>query len=339
MNARYLLTGTVQSDKNHFHVTVQLIQSESGEQLWANTYERAGNVSELFNVQNEIVKQVVNQIAGNFGAISRNISRITSKNNIEDLNIYNAVFWYYHFINKNTEEIFHQAVAALRDAVKKDQEYALGWAILGDIYMGGHFLGFKDVNVNNLISEAIHCGRKSITVDPLCQQAYQTLALAFLFLHSKLECLTIIESWAKLKQGEAGISGGIGFCLICCGEYERGFKMISDSVELNPYYQWWLNGGASFYYYHKKDYDNCIHWAKKMNMADIPWELLLITASYAELGYSEEAKKMAFQIKKDFPFLQNILIDFVSAFLQDDALVQHILKGLKKAGLKEGSVN
>jgi TolB-like protein/Tfp pilus assembly protein PilF len=332
LDAKYILTGSVQIDSTRLRISVQLVLGSTREQIWVNTYEKVSTAANLFQIQDEIVWQVVSQTAGHYGAIYRNVSKIPPLEKVDDLRIYDAIFWYYHFVNDNSEEFFHKAEAAMQKAVKADPSYALGWAVLGELYVGGYFNGYKSRFVENQLELAVSHGKKAIKIDPVCQHAFQTMALAHLFLHNKTESLKAIEEWVKIKPGAAGIMGAMGFCLICCAQYERGFKMLDESIQLNPYYQWWYNGGISFYYFHKEAFVDAIYWAEKMNMPHIPWELLMKTAALAEMNNLSEAKQHYTELNKRFPYLQNILEGYLGAFLQDELLVAKLYKALMKAG-------
>jgi TolB-like protein/Tfp pilus assembly protein PilF len=329
LDAKYILTGTVQYENHRLCVRAQLAKSITREQIWAHAYEKQCTVSELFSLQDEIVRQIISHTAGHYGAIFRDVVKLPGKKNIESPEIYNSIFWYYHFVKETTAEIFHKAVPALQQTLKKDPEYALGWAVLAEIYIGGVFIAIKANGVENPIEESIGYAKTALKIDPLCEHAYQALALSNLFRHSIPEARKAIHEWSKIKPGDSGIMGAMGFCLICCGEYEAGYKMLSDSIHLNPYYQWWYNAGISFYYFHKEEYEEAIYWAEKMNMPHIPWELLLKTASLAEMNQMDAAKHHASQIKERFPDLQAILKEYVGAFLQDEKLVNRLYLGLQ----------
>ncbi|WP_336514750.1 hypothetical protein [Pollutibacter soli] len=332
LDAKYMLTGTVQGNAETIRVRVQLILSETREQLWAESFEKKSTITDLFEIQDDIVRHVVSRIAGHFGAIVRNTSKIPPAKNIEDLKIYDAIFWYYHFVNDVSEEIFRKSLAAMQHSVRIAPEYALGWAVLGEIHIGGYFMGYRIEGTPDMIEEAYRCGKRSIKIDPFCQHAYQTLALASLFKKNRAETLKTINDWKKIPHQSAGIMGGIGFCLICCGEYDEGMKLIDDSVHLNPYYQWWINGGAAFYFFKKEQYDDAIYWAEKMNMPNVPWELIIKTTALAEMNLPAEASYTKEKLFNRFPELERYLEPYINAFIQDTDLTRKIYRQLVEVG-------
>lgn len=58
MEPRYLFTGDIQRQHDKVRVTVQLVRSASGQQLWSHSYERTLRAENLFRVQDEIASLV-----------------------------------------------------------------------------------------------------------------------------------------------------------------------------------------------------------------------------------------------------------------------------------------
>ncbi len=331
LKADFILTGTVHTEPGHLRTRISLVFTKTNEQIWAKTIDRIYTAEDLMELEDEIATKVISQVAGHYGVIFRNLIRSTRKTN-KDSKIHNAIFWYYHFVSETNEELFIQAEDALHQALQADPEYALGWAVLGEIKTAAWFMGYQSSKTENLLEDAVRCGEKSLRLDPQCQHAYQTLALANLFLHKKAEVMKVADNWLSLPYGASGIKGGIGFCLICCGEYEKGYAMLHDSISLNPYYQWWLNAGVCFYFIHQANYAAALIWAKKINMQHIPWTHILEVVCYFYLDDSLSAENKAAYIRQHFPFPENKLNFYISSFINEPLLVNSILHAMKSMG-------
>ncbi len=61
LNARYLLEGSVQSDRSRLRVTAQLIDSQTGSHVWSIRFDRTPQ--DIFAVQDEIATQVARALA------------------------------------------------------------------------------------------------------------------------------------------------------------------------------------------------------------------------------------------------------------------------------------
>lgn len=332
LDAKYILTGSIQESGSKIRIRVQLTQMDTQHQVWGSSYENEKAAMNTFLIQDDIVRHVVNQIAGSHGIISREAAKISTGKQVQDIKLYDAVFWYYHMVTNQNEEAYEKALKSTQEAVQLDPQYALGWAILSEIYVAGFFNGF-DSHITNPLDEAVRCGKEALKIDLRCQHAYQSLALAYLFQHKKTECVNIVEQWISLKSNAAGIAGGIGFSLICLGEYERGYKMLTDSIHLNPYYPWWFNGGISFYHFNKNEFEDSIYWADKMHLFSPRWELIMKAGSYVELGNLQEALACASLLSGVFPELTKVKKLYIGAFLQSDEIVNRLLAALEKVEL------
>jgi TolB-like protein/class 3 adenylate cyclase len=60
LNVRYLLEGSVQRDDNRMRVNVRLIDTDTGDHLWAERFDKP--VGDLFDMQDEIVARLANQL-------------------------------------------------------------------------------------------------------------------------------------------------------------------------------------------------------------------------------------------------------------------------------------
>jgi TolB-like protein len=105
LGAKYLLTGSLQSDHKHLHVRIQLIAGETGEQLWSKSFERNNTASAIFEIQNEIVRSILTEIGGYYGAIFRDMMNIPHSDRANGTEIYDAIFWYYHYQKIFTKEV------------------------------------------------------------------------------------------------------------------------------------------------------------------------------------------------------------------------------------------
>ena len=75
LNVRYVLEGSVQRGANRMRVSVQLIDAESGNHLWAERFDKP--LADLFDMQDEIVARLANALelaAGGRGGSARGAS-------------------------------------------------------------------------------------------------------------------------------------------------------------------------------------------------------------------------------------------------------------------------
>lgn len=334
--ARYAITGSIQSSEIELRVSVQLSLCDTGEQLWSKVFKHEFTAAAVFKIQDEIIDNVIHQIAGYYGAITRNMAKVSLGKRVTDMKVYDAMFWFYHHQHSFGEkDLYHKAFESLRYAVQADPEYALAWAVLGELYLDAHSIGMKFID--NQVQEGLACGLKAAALDPLCQHAYFTIGWGYNLLQNKTESMKAINRGLALNPGAAAITGTLGVGCIFHGEFERGVKILEDSIELNPYFPWYFSMGMSLYYFHKKEYEEALYWAERMQMPTALWDPLLRTACYAKLDRLEDAQKSAEALKVVLPVQsngnRNQVRDVLSMLFFSKELVDQLEDGLLKAGL------
>lgn len=330
LDASYLITGTVQTIGSRIRIHVQLTALKQMQQIWANSYERNRDELDSFTIMDDIVKHVTNQIAGTHGILIRHLVKIPSDQRLLDINWYDAVFWYYYLVNEVNElneEVFRKALHSIQVSVESNKHSALNWAILSETYVAGYFFKFN-CETEDPLKEAVRCGQTALQLDGRCDHAYQSLCLAWLFQKKKEECVKTAEQWISLNSNMAGVQGGIGFCLICCGEYEKGYGMLNDSIQLNPFYQWWFNAGLSIYYFNREEWDEAYYWAQKMQPRHMPWALILMTAAASNQGKKKEADRLREELHKHITMQE--LKPAIYSFILDVRVCERLYESIKQ---------
>lgn len=335
LGARYAVTGSIQSSETELRVSVQLSLCDTGEQLWSKVFKHEFTAAAVFKIQDEIIDSVIHQITGYYGAITRNVAKVSPGKRVTDMKVYDAMFWFYHHQNSfGDRELYQKAFEALQYAVKSDPEYALAWAVLGELYLDAHVIGMKFID--NQAEEGLACGLKAAALDPLCQHAYFTIGFGYNLLLNRTESLKAIERGLTLNTGAVAITGTLGVGYIFHGEVEKGIKILEDAIELNPYFPWYFNMGMSIYYFYKKEYEEALYWAERIQMPAALWDPLIRTACYSKLDRLEDARKSADALRIVLTpenATINHLRGAIHMLFSDDELRVELEECLLKAGL------
>ena len=331
LGAKYMLTGSVQSDSDQLRIWVQLILGVSGEQLWSRSFEKNRTATGFMEIQNEIVKSVLAAIGGYYGVIFRNTLQSPLRNYANSLEIYDAIFWYYYYQKTTSSETLEKAVNALTEAVKRDPDYALAWAMLSELYLGDKVHVFK--TVENPAQEGLKFALRAVEIDPNCQHGYQALSWAYLFHQEREKCLTAVQRCLAVNPHASDRTGAMGFVLICAGEFEQGYELLNGSILQNPYFPWWFNTGFYFYFLHKKEYAEAWRWAEKINLPSLFWDPLQKAAVLGHLGQKVEASRQIELLKMLLPDTSIQAKNGIESFLLSSRLKNELLEGLRMAGL------
>ena len=100
LGARYLLEGSLRQAANKLRIAVQLVDTNSGAHLWAETFDRVWQAEGIFDLQDEISDRVVVPVADVYGVLARAIAATTAIKPPETLTPYEAVC---RFFSPNSE--------------------------------------------------------------------------------------------------------------------------------------------------------------------------------------------------------------------------------------------
>src|SRR5207237_4221057 len=67
--ARYVLEGSIRKGGSGIRVSAQLVDTQTGAQLWAETYNRDLQASSIFAVQDDVAARIVATVADSYGVL------------------------------------------------------------------------------------------------------------------------------------------------------------------------------------------------------------------------------------------------------------------------------
>ena len=159
------------------------------------------------------------------------------------------------------------------------------------------------------------------------------LAWIYLFHHNRQASLKAADQAIAINPNSADTVGAMGFVYVCAGEFEKGFELLDDSIQHNPFCAWWFNIGFAFYFLHKKEYENALLWVEKVDRPDLLWDPMMKACALGHLHRRDEARRELDLLIQLLPDTGKQVKNIIESFLLSQDLNREILEGLKKAGL------
>jgi adenylate cyclase len=331
LDVQFLLAGSVRRDSKTVKVTIRLLDTSTGVQIWGESYKRDQTAADLIAVQEEIAGRVVGVIADQYGIINRGLSKESHKKAPADLRAYDAVLRFYHYETELTPQAFAEALAALEQAVKIDPEYGLAWSMLGHLHADNYALGFCEIE--EPLDKALTYAKKGVALAPQNQLARDALTLVYFHRGDKELFLQHAEQAIALNPNSPYIVGVAGWHMILFGEWDRGLKLLKKGMKLNPYHPSWFHLAPFMDYYRRSEYEDAYSEALKFNFPSLYLDPMMRAAALGQLGKHNQAKTALNQLlglEPDFTKRGRLL---VSRYVKVEDLVDAIFEGLHKAGL------
>jgi TolB-like protein len=123
-----VLEGSVRRAGERLRVTAQLISVANGYHLWSQRYDR--QVADVFDIQDDIVRAIVESLAP---ALSGD-SRTTVRRPTDNLEAYELYLKGRHYLNQRQPSTLRTAIQCFEQVIALDPEYALAYCGLADSY-------------------------------------------------------------------------------------------------------------------------------------------------------------------------------------------------------------
>jgi tetratricopeptide (TPR) repeat protein len=218
----------------------------------------------------------------------------------------------------------------LEKAVELNPLSADAHALLANVYLGEH--RFEMNPRPNPIGRALVHALAATRLDPQNAYARCWLAIVHFFRGENDRFEAESQLAVSLNPNDPETLADVGHYLAFMGEFERGVELSRRAQQLNPLHPSWYYFSFARLHYSQKAYEEVIADTEKVGLPHFYWTHLLRAAALGQLGRAEAPDSLAriFEIKPTFS-ARGELRKWNAA--PND--LEHILEGLRKAGLRE----
>src|SRR6202171_1102484 len=227
LNIRYVLEGSVQRRGKRLRVNVQLIDAESGRNLWAERFEKP--VADLFDMQDEIVSRLARTLDAQLIVAEARRAERSPHPDAMDLYFQGMA----SIFMGPTPEHLTQARGFFEQALAIDPrsiEAMVGMAFV-DVTMGADLL---TDNRAALLSAAATNAIKAHSLAPDHAQAHLVLGYVYIFTNRAARGIAECEHALVLNANLANAHGAIGLAKMFMGRAAETEGHILEAFRLSP---------------------------------------------------------------------------------------------------------
>jgi serine/threonine protein kinase len=336
LGARYLLEGSIRQAGSRLRIAAQLVDAISGVHLWAETYDRPFQAEAVFELQDDVAPRVVSTIADMNGILAHSMSETLRSRAPDQLTPYEALLRSFSYWERLTAGEHAAARAALEHAVEQAPNCADCWAVLSMLYGDEYKTGFN-VRPDSL-DRSLAAARRAVELAPSNPLAPLSLASVLFFRKERQAFRSAAERAIALNPLDGGTTAFLGMLIACSGDWERGCTLVEHAMQLNSHHLGWYWCAAAYNAYRKSDYRGALDIALKINTRGIWGAILVLAAAHGQLGEREAAQAGVRELLALMPYFAATARQECEKWWEPQ-LVEHLLDGLRKAGLKYGSAD
>ena len=228
LNVRYVVQGSVQRAADRIRVSAQLIDAQSGSNVWSQTYDR--NVADLFDLQDEISASIAAPLVGDLTRAEAKRAQSRGTQNVDAWNLYQL----------GEERVLRlsreDAVAArpfFERAVALEPQFASAHAGLSQAYTWQAVFGLASAR-SNMLARARESARRAVQLDPHDAQAHSALAFALLVSHDTPNGLAAAQRAVELNPSFPEAWNVLGYAKLMADDPNGCIVAIEQSLRLDP---------------------------------------------------------------------------------------------------------
>jgi serine/threonine-protein kinase len=230
LGVAHVLEGSLRKAGNRVRLSGQLIDVESGFQLWSQRFDR--ELDDVFAIQDEIATAVADQLKVTL--IGEPVTPAKAATHRPSREVYDLQLQASFHLSQETPDGIDTAVRLLEEAIELDPRYARAHALRSHCFSSLGLYGFR--GVQDVGHRADFAARKALELDPLDEKAHHALGLVLAWLHWDWEGAEASHRRAlELNPGDASARRGLGAnVLMPTGRTRPAIRELRKACTLNP---------------------------------------------------------------------------------------------------------
>lgn len=330
LNVSFILKGTIRRHDDQIRINMQLVNAETGFNIWAQRYDR--NLAEIFTVQDEVTASLIDALSIKLTSQEKHRLAQRATNNL-------VAYEYFLEGQRVSKEQTRQANALARDAYKQaidaDPTYGRAYGALAYTLALDYRHDWTDTPVENL-ERALSLAEQAVALDDSIPQTYWSLGYVHLRRKEYEKAQQAAMESIRVAPNYADGYGLLALINNSLGQAKTALDYATRGMQLNPYYTWDYLFNVGFSQYLLGDYVQAIkslEKAQERNENAIPIKIIL-AASYVRADRLDDAGWVIEQVRVLNP-TTTLSHTAKATPLTEPRLKMQLLDDLRKAGLPE----
>src|SRR6266542_4372415 len=231
LGVAHILEGRVQKSGDAVRVNVQLIKAANDSHLWADTFDR--KLTDIFSVESEVAKAIADQLQAHITGREEQVIAAKPTDNPEAYDAYLRGLAY-TLKAGNTPADALGAQKYLREAVRLDPKFALGWALLSFVDASGYRSNSLQATIA-LREEARQAAETSITLQRDLGEALHAKGYYhYSCLRDYDTAVRYFEQARRLLPNNSLILMSLAFLERRRGQWDRSESYFNQAEPLDP---------------------------------------------------------------------------------------------------------
>jgi tetratricopeptide (TPR) repeat protein len=259
------------------------------------------------------------------------MSEAVRSKSANELSPYEALLRSFGYYDRVVPEEHAIVRPILERAVEQAPGHAAAWAMLSMLYGEEYRFGFNAEP--DALGRSIRAARRAVDAAPSSHISHLALAQAHYFRKELDVFRSAAERALSLNPMDGATIEYLAHLLAFAGDWERGSRLAEHARQLNPNHPAWYWALPMLDAYRRGDYQTALISLGRAHMPGQAYSQALFASVLGQLDDREASTQAVRELLALQPdFAQTARDQFERWYLPD--LVEHLIDGLRKAGLE-----
>jgi serine/threonine protein kinase/Tfp pilus assembly protein PilF len=231
LGVAHILEGSVQKSADAVRVNVQLIKAANDSHLWSDTFDR--KVTDIFSVESEVAKAIADQLRAKLTGQEEQVIAAKPTDNPQAYDAYLRGLAY-TLKTAFTPANSLGAQKHVKEAVRSDPKFALGWALLSYVDASGYLTQSLQPTAV-LREEARQAADTALTLQPnLGEAIFAKGFYHYACLKDYDTAVTYLEQAYQLLPNNSRIPQALAYVERRRGNWDKSEAYFNDAEKLDP---------------------------------------------------------------------------------------------------------
>ncbi len=291
LGVKYVLGGSVRRIGDTLRINVQLIDGQTGSNLWAERYD--GSMDDVLTFQDGIIESILASLHLRMDPGQSDLLQAAKTDNPL---AYDAYLQGYEGFTRRTAESFAAAVLYLERAIELDPDYGSAYGLLALLYheiyqahlhasVGLRYSHEALVTAEDYLEKAL---------ERPTAQAYQAASMIHRVYRRHDEAMSAANNAVRLGPNDPDSYAVLAMALIANGQPADAVRAIDKAMALDPSYSPTFLAIKGTAYHMPKNYDAALEYLERSYAENPEYGLVnvMLIATYARLDRMTDAARM-----------------------------------------------
>ncbi|MGD8838542.1 MAG: tetratricopeptide repeat protein [Gammaproteobacteria bacterium] len=283
LGVAYIVEGSVRRSSGRIRVNVQLIESESGNQVWGKRYD--ADLDDLFELEDDLSRSIAATVTGK---IESELQRIALAKGATDQQAYDLLLAGIYHVQRGNRKDNNIAIEKLNACLERDPDNARAHAWLYDCH---HFsiMDRWSEDLDRSRQLAIKHIQRAVELEPEQKTVLLSHIDYLTFQHRYEEAEAQVQRALANNPNEAGAYAARAVNLSSMGQWPEAVEAAEIALHLDPHNYWglWILAESLFFC---DRYEECLETIARTDNAP-GFILVYNVAANIELGRPDAARK------------------------------------------------